>query len=64
MSAEDDLPSVVCQSCVSKLDVLHRFREDARRSEEALKQFLASPDVIPDHADVSNRVGFKYYSDY
>ncbi|KAK3927880.1 GATA-binding factor A [Frankliniella fusca] len=40
VSEQDLLPPLVCQRCVYKLDVLHDFREGARKSDTILKQYL------------------------
>lgn len=40
VSEQDLLPPLVCQRCVYKLDVLHDFREGARKSDAILKQYL------------------------
>ncbi|CAH1392238.1 unnamed protein product [Nezara viridula] len=51
VTAEDDLPLVICETCVEKLIMFYEFRTSAISSDRALRQFLLSPQVIPQDAD-------------
>ncbi|XP_014279044.1 uncharacterized protein [Halyomorpha halys] len=51
VSPDDNLPSVVCERCLERLEVFLQFRQIALDSERALRQFLLSPQVIPQDAD-------------
>ncbi|XP_073975345.1 uncharacterized protein [Rhodnius prolixus] len=50
VSSDDDLPNTLCIDCIAKLDELYRFREIASKSDNALRQFLASPNHLPEDA--------------
>ncbi|XP_014261893.1 uncharacterized protein LOC106673985 isoform X2 [Cimex lectularius] len=51
VSEDDELPNLLCEVCVVKLDTLHTFREIAAKSDVALRQYLENPNEIPDDAD-------------
>lgn len=51
LAEEDELPGVLCETCLDKLESFLEFRVAASNSERALKQFLLSPQVIPQDAD-------------
>lgn len=51
VSEDDDLPAVLCETCYEKLEMFIEFRMCATNSERALRQFLLSPQVIPQDAD-------------
>lgn len=51
VSIDDELPGVLCNTCFEKLETLLEFRLHASNSERALRQFLLSPQVIPQDAD-------------
>ncbi|XP_034243518.1 uncharacterized protein LOC117646584 [Thrips palmi] len=71
VSEQDLLPPLVCQRCVYKLDVLHDFREGARKSDAILKQYLnyaeqeSSKDLhheelpLPKPIDLNSKYGSK-----
>lgn len=49
----DGLPNVVCRKCREQLDICHRFREVAHKSQKSLEQFLQLTTKFEGSAQVS-----------
>uniref|UniRef100_A0A1B6ENQ3 Uncharacterized protein n=2 Tax=Cuerna arida TaxID=1464854 RepID=A0A1B6ENQ3_9HEMI len=53
VSEHDMLPTMICQHCTFKLDMMYEFREASRKSEMILKRYLANSDYGSSDALVS-----------
>ncbi|GAB0095497.1 hypothetical protein DMENIID0001_108890 [Sergentomyia squamirostris] len=52
----DELPNVVCRKCREQLDICHRFREMAHKSQKSLENFLQLTTTFEGSPQVSYQV--------